>query len=158
MLHRGDIQFTSAGTGIAHSEFNASEKDMLHFIQIWVRPNRTGLKPNYQTKHYSDDDKKNRLRPVVSPTGEDNTIKINNDCFMYASLLEQGKSVTHNFAAANRKGFLHVAHTGGAVQLSDGSKLQAGDGAYIDAGTEALTITGLSEKPAEFLLWDLENK
>ena len=131
---------------------------MLHFLQIWVRPNRTGLKPNYQTRHFSDADKSNQLRLVVSPTGEANTIKINNDCFMYACLLDAGKSVTHNFAGANRKGFLHVAGTGGVVQLSDGSKLQAGDGASIDEGVESVTITGLSDKPAEFLFWDLENK
>lgn len=80
------------------------------------------------------------------------------DVFNYACILENGKTVSHKFATANRKGFLHVAQTGGSIQLHDGTRLDSGDGAYIDAGVETISITGISNKPAEFLLWDLENK
>jgi redox-sensitive bicupin YhaK (pirin superfamily) len=66
-IKRGDVQFTSAGTGISHSEFNGSDKDWVHFLQIWVEPSASGLKPSYTTKHFSDEEKKNKLRLIVAP-------------------------------------------------------------------------------------------
>jgi redox-sensitive bicupin YhaK (pirin superfamily) len=67
LINRGDVQFTSAGTGLTHSEFNGSDTDWVHFIQIWVSPSESNLKPAYATKHFSDEEKKNKLRVIVSP-------------------------------------------------------------------------------------------
>jgi hypothetical protein len=68
LINRGDVQFTSAGSGIAHSEFNGSDKDWVHFLQVWVEPSKDDLKPSYTTKHFSDEEKKNKLRLIISPS------------------------------------------------------------------------------------------
>ena len=113
-LPRGFVQFTSAGTGIVHSEFNASDKqgDYVHFIQMWVKPSRHGLRPNYQTKSWTDADKQGQLRLILAPTESKegqagSAIAINQDVRVYASLLKNGESATLD-VGDDREVYVHV--------------------------------------------------
>jgi len=105
-LGRGDVQFTSAGTGISHSEYNQHEKEFVHFIQIWVKPSALGLKPRYTTKTILDTEKLGRLRLIVSESGAEDSIVINQDFKMYASILEPEGSLTFS-PAEGRRYFVH---------------------------------------------------
>lgn len=155
VLKRGDVPFTSAGTGIKHSEFNHSSTEPVHFLQMWVKPDTQGLTPNYQTQTFADSDKLNKLCLFVAPKkAEDSTdtIKINQDVRAYASLLEKEKEI--EFAAnPSRYYYVHVAATGGKIKVNDVS-LESGDGAFIEEATQ-LRIVGESDSAAEFLLFDL---
>jgi redox-sensitive bicupin YhaK (pirin superfamily) len=99
VLKRGDVQAMSAGTGVRHSEFNGSGKEDVRFLQIWVLPERDGLKPAYRQAHFSDEAKRNRLRLIVAPGGPEGSLHINQDVRVYASLLDAGASVSHKLAA-----------------------------------------------------------
>ncbi len=175
LIKRGDVQFTSAGSGIFHSEFNGSDKDWVHFIQVWIEPSRNGLKPAYTTKHFSDEEKKNKLRLIVSPNvstsdpigvnfdanqncfaqSEENSIKVNQDSKVYASILEKDNKVSYKLPAT-RYGYLHLIQTkaNSALKLN-GVELKEGDGAFIERAVEDLVIESTGEGPAEFLLFDL---
>ena len=170
-IKRGDIQFTTAGSGITHSEFNDSDSEegtyllhlfltvLVHFLQLWVFPDARGLKPGYQTKHFDDDQKKGSLVKVISPVSDSSTneVKINQDFSMYASILSQGQKVAHSFG--QRKGYLHLVmnKTGASVNIVGKSGTQAtlseGDGAFIK-GEESIEIEG-NGGTAEFILCDL---
>jgi len=127
LIARGDVQFTSAGTGIWHSENNANtdkndQGGVVHFLQLWVRPSRRGLVPNYQTKKFLDREKMGKLCKIVTPVDsekDDRLIRINQNFCMFASLLGTGQKVSHNFAAG-RRGYLHLAmtNTGASLQLT----------------------------------------
>eukprot|EP01120_Amphizonella_sp_Union-15-10_P015831 TRINITY_DN8214_c0_g1_i1.p1 TRINITY_DN8214_c0_g1~~TRINITY_DN8214_c0_g1_i1.p1 ORF type:complete len:258 (-),score=54.94 TRINITY_DN8214_c0_g1_i1:38-766(-) len=151
VLNRGDVQFTSAGTGIYHSEYNHSPTEMVHFIQIWVKPAATGLKPRYSTKHFSDEDKKNKLKLIISPEAEDASIQINQDVKMFACLLEKDQKVQHKLGT--RFGYIHVVQLGGSLDVN-GIKLGSGDGVFVQ-NESALEITGTKDGVTEFLLFDL---
>jgi len=152
-LKRGEVQFTSAGTGISHSEFNENPSQTVHFLQIWVKPNQRGLKPSYSTKSFSDEQKKGKLCRIVSGSNKDSAISINNDIEVFASILEQGNKVKHSLKNG-RRGFLHVCQTGGSILLN-GQTLEGGDGAFISELQE-IVLEGKSNSPAEVLLFDLE--
>lgn len=111
-IPRGSVQFTSAGTGIVHSEYNAHPVDPVHFLQIWVKPHTRGLKPSYATKAFSEEAKRDTLLPVITPDGADGAIKINADCRVYHSILSDGATVTHDLSTATpgvtRKAYIHV--------------------------------------------------
>ena len=107
LLTRGDVQFTSAGRGISHSEFNGSGSEYVHFLQMWVRPASRGLPPVYATARFTDDDKHNQLRLLISPTGRNDSIVIQQECLVYATLLDSGKSVTMQLQAG-RRAYVHV--------------------------------------------------
>ena len=153
----GDIQFTSAGTGIAHSEFSKKEFGPLHFLQIWVLPNAKNLKPSYQTQHFSDEEKRGKLCLCLSGTGENKSIKINQDIKVFASKLEQGESVDY-ILNLGRKGYIHLIESTGSVEVSLSRKntieLQGGDGAFLSNGR--LKITATSVQQSHFILFDLE--
>lgn len=157
VISRGWVQFTTAGTGIFHSEYNHNkEGKVVHFLQIWVMPDQYRLQPSYQTKYFDDSNKKGKLCPIVVPLKQktDDTIGIHQDLTMYACLLDKGQSVTHKFAEG-RRGYVHVCMTGKdiKVKLND-TILEAGDGAFItDVGE--LTISGEGSDTAEFVLFDL---
>jgi len=170
VLRRGDVQFTSTGSGIAHSEYNASQTDIVHFLQMWVRPRARGLPPAYQTKSFPDADKDGKLRLIVSPDGQDNSCVVQNDVKVYASLLHEGQSVTLPLAAG-RRAYVHVAMDATdfdhekretSVQLNGGATvLRDGDGCFVElkdnkVGGE-LTLTGRCQgtKPAELVVFDL---
>jgi len=163
IISRGDVQFTSAGKGIYHSEFNASKDETVHFIQMWIKPDTMGLKPAYFTKRYSDEAKKNALVPIVArkPDAEKlGAIPISQDAVVSAGLIDEGATVSYK-TSAKRKLYVHLIQNGGALQLKtnngDESTLNEGDGAFLEGVTE-LTLTGASsvtKKPSEVLLFDL---
>jgi quercetin 2,3-dioxygenase len=148
VIRPGDVQYMSAGTGVAHSEFNASDSETAHLYQIWMFPDRQGYKPVYDQKHFSDADKRGKLRLVVSPDGRDGSVKIRQDNELYAAVLAPGESVQHALKP-DRHAYLQVAR--GSVTLN-GQPLDAGDGAAISA-EKSLQLTGVND--AEVLLFDL---
>jgi redox-sensitive bicupin YhaK (pirin superfamily) len=146
-IRPGEVQRMSAGTGVTHSEMNASEEEPVHFLQIWIVPEKGGIRPGYEQKKFEDDEKRGTLRVVASPDARDGSVKIHQDVTLYTALLEDGQSVTHDFAP-NRYGWVQVAR--GEVQVN-GQKLSVGDGAAI-ADESRVTLTG---RDAEVLLFDL---
>jgi redox-sensitive bicupin YhaK (pirin superfamily) len=151
VIKPGDVQRMSAGPGVVHSEFNASPKDPVHFLQIWILPKSPGLPSGYEQKFFGEEDKRGKLRLVASPDGADGSVRVQQDARLYATLLEGGQSVGH-IIARGRKGWVHVVT--GSAELN-GQKLQAGDGVAID-GEEQLTLR--SREPGnrgEVLLFDL---
>jgi redox-sensitive bicupin YhaK (pirin superfamily) len=148
VIERGDVQRMSAGSGITHSEFNHSPKTPVKLLQIWIFPEKRGIVPSYEQKHFTDDAKRNRLIEIVSGSPVNGTMKIYQDATMYASILETGHTVTHTLAP---KRHAWVQIISGTVSIS-GVELKAGDGAAISDETSlALTATDT----AEFLLFDL---
>ncbi len=148
VIQPGDVQRMSAGTGIRHSEFNASRQDPVHFLQIWIIPEREGLPPSYEQKTFADDEKRNRLRLVASRGGRDGSVTIHADVDLYATLLGMGATVTHTLAEG-RASWVQVAR--GEVRLG-GQALLAGDGAAITSPGE-LRLEGVEE--AEVLVFDM---
>ena len=148
VIKPGDVQYMSAGTGVAHSEFNASDSETAHLYQIWMFPDRQGYKPAYDQKHFTDADKRGKLRLVVSPDGRDGSVQIRQDNELYATVLAPGESVEHTLKP-DRHAYVQVAR--GSVTLN-GEPLEAGDGAAISA-EKSLRLAGVSD--AEVLLFDL---
>ncbi|HKE16600.1 MAG TPA: pirin family protein [Kofleriaceae bacterium] len=148
IIEAGDVQRMSAGTGVTHSEYNASADSPVHFLQIWVQPRRAGLPAGYEQKHFGEDDKRGRLRLVASPDGADGSVRIEQDVRMFAALLEPGQEVSHAFAGG-RKGWLHVAR--GAAE-ANGISLRAGDGAAIE---EEARLSLSTTSGGEVILFDL---
>ncbi len=150
VIRPGDLQRMSAGTGIRHSEYNASKTDPVHFLQIWIVPEKEGLKPGYEQKSFSDTEKRGRLRLIGSRDGRDGSVTIHQNVDLYATLLSMDESVSHDLRAG-RGGWVHVAR--GSVLLN-GTRLEEGDGVSIqDAGK--LTLEGSGED-AEVLLFDMK--
>jgi quercetin 2,3-dioxygenase len=148
-IRPGEVQRMSAGTGVMHSEFNHSPSEEVHLLQIWLLPERKGIKPSYEQKEFPRESKLNRLRLVASPAGDDGSVTIHQDARLYASVLEEGKSVLHELGKG-RSAWLQVAR--GEVSLN-GTTLKAGDGAAVEHEA-ALEITGRVPS-SEFLLFDL---
>jgi len=146
----GEVQRMSAGTGIRHSEFNASNEAPVHFFQIWIIPERAGIEPGYEQQTFSDADKRGGLRLIVSPDGRDESLYIHQDIELYASVLSSGESVSHQ-QAADRQAWVQVAR--GAVTVN-GEALGAGDGAAI-TGEASVEVTATGDTDAEFILFDL---
>jgi quercetin 2,3-dioxygenase len=144
----GEIQRMSAGTGVTHSEFNPSKKDAVHFLQIWVLPDRTGLTPGYEQKSVPHEALRNRLQLIASRDGREGAVTIHQDASIYACRLSSGGSVSHKFGP-QRYGWLQVIE--GDVAL-DGEVLHAGDGAALSGEDDAKITAG---QEAEFLLFDL---
>jgi Pirin-related protein len=149
IIRRGDAQRMSAGTGVTHSEANPSPDEPVHLLQIWIFPTEQNLQPEYEEKKFSDDEKRNRLRLIVSPDGSDGSVKIHQDARIFASLLDDGEEVVHSLEAG-RSAWLQVA--AGSVKLNDVA-LKQGDGAAVSQESQ-LNVT--AEGPAEVLLFDLK--
>jgi redox-sensitive bicupin YhaK (pirin superfamily) len=149
IMRPGDVQRMSAGTGILHSEFNPSDTDPVHLLQIWILPERNGLEPSYEQTHFPVDEKQGALRLIGSRDGRDGSVTIHQDVSLYATHLGEGETVSHPIAPG-RVVWVQVA--GGAVQLND-QPLYAGDGAAI-AQEDALTLTGTSDA-SEVLVFDM---
>lgn len=145
----GDVQRMTAGTGVQHSEFNASKTDPVHFLQIWILPGERGLAPGYEQKRFEREDKLGQLRLVGSRDGRDGSVTIHQDVDLYAGILAAGDVVGHRIAAG-RKGWLQVAR--GEVEVN-GERHNAGDGVAVD-GDATLGVTGAGEE-AEILLFDM---
>lgn len=149
VIRPGDVQRMSAGTGIQHSEFNASTTEPVHFLQIWILPEQKGIEPGYEQKTFASEDKQGVLRLVGSRDGRDGSITIHQDVNLYASSLSENDTV-HYTLNDGRVAWLQVAR--GTVTLN-GKLLSAGDGAAI-AQEPHLTLQGTSDT-AEVLLFDM---
>jgi redox-sensitive bicupin YhaK (pirin superfamily) len=148
VIRPGDVQYMSAGSGVTHSEFNASDKEPAHLLQIWMFPEAQGLKPVYGQKTFSKEEKSGKLRLVASPDGKNGSVKIRQDNELYATVLSEGQSVRHELKP-DRHAYVQVAR--GNVTLN-GTPLAEGDGAAI-SNEKAIELTGVNN--AEVLLFDL---
>jgi len=142
------VQYMSAGTGVAHSEFNASDLETAHLYQIWMFPDKKDYEPIYDQKYFSEADKRGKLRLVASPDGRDGSVKIRQDNELYATVLARGESVQHALKP-DRHAYVQVAR--GSVTLN-GKELKTGDGAAVSA-EKSVELTGVDD--AEVLLFDL---
>lgn len=149
VIRPGEFQIMSAGTGIFHSEFNASDSETVHFLQIWVLPEKAGLTPRYDQKSFPEKERRDRLRLVVSSDAREGSLKLFQDISLYAASLGEGEEVTHRLAPG-RHAWVQVAR-GSAVL--NGNALLEGDGAAI-SDESALTLRGQDD--AEVLLFDLK--
>jgi redox-sensitive bicupin YhaK (pirin superfamily) len=148
VIRPGDVQYMSAGTGVAHSEFNPSKTEPVHLYQIWMFPDKKGYKPTYDQKHFDDADKRGKLWLLVSPDGRDGSAKIRQDNELYATILGAGHTVQHELKP-DRHAYVQVAR--GSVALN-GTMLETGDGAAISA-EKTVELTGV--KDAKVLVFDL---
>lgn len=148
VIYTGDVQMMSAGSGIQHSEFNHSTQELVHFLQIWIVPNRQGVKPRYQQVHFPETDKRGQLRLIISPNGEQGSLSVYQDTFVYAGLLDGDEQST---LALNpeRYAYIHVAK--GSLVVN-GVAMQAGDGARV---RNESTLQFSQGKQAEVLVFDL---
>lgn len=148
VIRPGDVQRMTAGTGVAHSEFNDSKSEPVHLLQIWILPNQHNLTPGYEQKAFSREERLGQLRLIASPDGRSGSVRINQDAKVYASILDTGQEIEHPMAEP-RHAWLQVAR--GSVMVND-ETLGQGDGAAIsDEGSVRLS----SVEPAEILLFDL---
>lgn len=148
VIRRGDVQRMSAGTGVRHSEFNHSAAEPVHFLQIWIEPEKEGIKPSYEEKYFDEEEKRGKFLLIASRDGRDGSITVHRDVDLYASILAPGEKVSHK-VAGGRGVWLQVAR--GAVAFN-GQVLKAGDGVAIEAA-DAVQIEG--KQDAEVLLFDM---
>ena len=148
IIRPGDVQYMSAGTGVTHSEFNASKKDPVHLYQIWMFPDKQGHKPAYDQRNFTAVEKRGKLRLLASPDGRDGSVKIRQNNELYATILGSNESVRHELQP-ERHAYVQVAR--GSIKLN-GKQLEEGDGAAISA-EKSLELVGV--KDAEVLLFDL---
>lgn len=148
VIRPGDVQRMSAGTGIRHSEFNASKTDGVHFLQIWIIPEAKGLKPSYEQKTFTTEEKAGKLRLVGSRNGRDGSVTIHQDVDLYAAVLQVGESAMHSLAEG-RIAWIQVAR--GSLFVN-GQELRAGDGLAVESAGE-LRLEG--QENAEVLLFDM---
>jgi quercetin 2,3-dioxygenase len=148
VIKPGDVQRMSAGTGVRHSEMNASQTEPVHFLQIWLMPAKAGITPSYEQKTFTSADKRGRLRLVASPDGRDGSVTIHTDARLYAGLLDQRESAELELAAG-RHAWVQVARGEVAV---NGQRLGAGDGAALSEETR-VSVQGIDS--SEVLVFDL---
>ncbi|MBX2862603.1 MAG: pirin family protein [Leptolyngbyaceae cyanobacterium MAG.088] len=149
IIRPGDVQRMSAGTGISHSEYNASKDSPVHFLQIWVLPENQGIEPGYEQTYFSPEEKQGNLRLVGSQDGRDGSITIHQDINLYAARLAVSEKVNYT-SQEKRTAWIQVVR--GGLNLNE-TVLSAGDGAAITA-PESLTMTGQTED-TEILLFDM---
>ena len=148
VIRPGDVQLMSAGSGVAHSEYNHSTTQPVHFLQIWIVPDVSGAEPRYQQEHFSAEKKRGRLQLIISPTGEQGSLLVRQDARVYAALIDGDETATLELAA-DRYAYVHVAS--GSVQLN-GLQLQAGDGVRVREEQLLTLSNGIN---AEVLVFDL---
>ena len=138
----------SAGTGIYHSEFNASDTQPVRLLQIWIEPQEEGMEPGYEQKHFPESERLNRLRPIASQDGREGSVTLGQDAAIYDGVLEPGVTVEHPLKTG-RSAWVQVAR--GAVRVN-GLALAEGDGAAI---TEESAVRVVADKASEVLVFDL---
>ena len=148
VIRPGDVQRMTAGTGVRHSEQNASTDELVHLLQIWIIPNADNLEPGYEQKAFSNEERQNQLRLIASTDGRDGSISVHQDVSLYASILDAGQQVDYRMHPT-RFGWLQVAR--GSVSVND-QRVEQGDGVVIIAESD-LHIK--AEQQAELLLFDL---
>ncbi len=144
----GDVQRMSAGKGVLHSEYNHSKDDTTHFLQIWIEPNVTGIRPSYEQKHFDAASKRGRLRLIASGDARDGSVLIHQDASVYAGLLDGAERIEHEIDSA-RKAYVHVAR--GKLSVN-GQPLAAGD-ALKASGVDRIVLE--KGEQAEVILFDL---
>ena len=147
-IRPGDVQMMSAGTGVQHSEFNPSRSEPVHFLQIWIVPDRKQAEPRYQQQHFPDADKRGRLRLIISPDGAMNSLSVHQDVKVYAGLFDGEESATFTLDA-HRYAYVHVAS--GSLHIND-IHFDGGDGARVRAEKKLHFSLG---QQAEVLVFDL---
>jgi redox-sensitive bicupin YhaK (pirin superfamily) len=148
IIRPGEVQRMSAGTGVTHSEFNASRDELVHFLQIWILPARPGGKPGYEQKAFPEAERRGKLRLVASPDGRDGSVTIAQDVSLYTSLPRTGETLRHELGPG-RHAWVHVAR--GQVEIG-GEQLEAGDAVAV-SDARGLELTGRDS--SEVLLFDL---
>jgi len=148
VIKPGDVQLMSAGSGVAHSEFNHSKSQPVHFLQIWIVPNERGATPRYQQQHFSDDEKRGKLRLIISPEGKQGSLQVRQDARVYAGLFDGDEHATLSLAD-NRHAYVHVAR--GRIELN-GQLLREGDGVRM---RKEQMIELSNGRDAEVLVFDL---
>ena len=148
VIRPGDVQLMSAGSGVAHSEYNHSHNEPVHFLQIWIVPDVGGAKPRYQQEHFTTQKKRGRLQLIISPDGADGSLHVRQDARVYSALIDGQESATLELTA-DRYAYVHVAR--GSVELN-GMALQEGDGVRVRK-EQRLTLDNGSD--AEVLVFDL---
>jgi quercetin 2,3-dioxygenase len=143
----GDVQRMSAGSGVRHSEYNHSKSGVTHFLQIWIEPKFTGIKPSYEQKHFTAAEKRGRLRLIASPDGREGSVSMNQDALLYAGLFD-GTERAELRLDAGRRGYVHVAR--GRLTVN-GQVLGAGDA--LKTGDVTLVLE--NGQAAEVLVFDL---
>lgn len=149
VIRPGDVQMMSAGSGIRHSEYNHSREEQVHFLQIWIVPDRKGVTPRYQQQHFSDAEKRGRLRLIISPDGAEGSLSVYQDVRVYAGLFNGSEESADFRLEDNRYAYLHVAR--GHIELN-GHFLSAGDGVRI---RQEQLLSLRHGQMAEVLLFDL---
>jgi redox-sensitive bicupin YhaK (pirin superfamily) len=148
VIRPGDVQRMSAGTGVMHSEFNHSKDEPVHLLQIWIMPDKRGVTPSYEERNFPEEERRGQLRLIASPDGTGGSVTINQDALVYATILNDGESITHQ-VGQDRHIWIQVA---GGIVTVNGQELVHGDGAAISKTSE-ITIT--SNHDSELLLFDL---
>jgi redox-sensitive bicupin YhaK (pirin superfamily) len=148
VLRYGDVQRMSAGTGVRHSEFNHSPTAGVHFLQIWIQPNVTGIQPGYEEKHFAPESKQGQLRLIASSDGREGSVLIHQDAAIYATILNGADSVEHALEKG-RTAYVHVIR--GNVSVN-GMELKGGDALKV---TNEQAVTLARAEAAEVLLFDL---
>ena len=148
IIRPGDVQRMTAGTGVRHSEQNASDQERVHLLQIWIRPHTVGLEPGYEQKAFSEDERRGRLRLIASEDGRDGSVEVHQDVSLFASVLPAGQEVEHTMDQ-QRSAWIQVAR--GAVEVN-GENANQGDGLVV-VGESSLRIR--AQQDAEVLLFDL---
>jgi len=148
VIRAGDVQRMTAGTGVHHSEFNHSETETVHLLQIWILPEENSLQPGYEQQHFDRKDKLNQWRLIASRDARESSMRVHQAVDLYASVLEAGHELRHSFAAG-QSGFLQIVS--GSV-AANGEQLTAGDGATIQ-DVDELIFEATSE--AEAILFDM---
>lgn len=148
IIRPGDVQRMSAGTGVTHSEYNASSTELVHFLQIWLLPSRRGMAPGYEQKAFPREEKDGRLRLVASPDGAEGSVTIHTDARLFAGLFDQGQTADH-VLVPGRHAWVHVVR--GRVRVN-GQELAAGDAAAL-SNEEKVHVEGI--EGGEVLVFDL---
>lgn len=149
VLRPGDVQTMSAGSGVRHSEFNASQTEPVHFLQIWILPNRQEPAPRYAQRHFAADERRSHLRLIASQDGADGSLAIHQDARVFATLLDDGERVAQSLASG-RRAWVQIA-TGAATV--NGASLVAGDGAAVSDASEISIVS--SAQASQILVFDL---
>jgi hypothetical protein len=148
VIRPGELQRMTAGTGVRHSEFNASRTEAAHLLQIWIIPDRVGLPPGYEQKAFPAAERRGRLRLIASPAGEDGSVLVHQDARLHVATLSSGESVAHELGRG-RGAWLQVAH--GIVALN-GTEMREGDGAAVE---DEPSLGVAADTDAEIMLLDL---
>src|SRR4051812_7236216 len=149
VIKPGDVQRMSAGTGVRHSEYNASDREQVHFLQIWIEPDTRGVTPSYEEKHFDTASKRGQLRLIASREGREGSVRIHQDADIYATLVDGSEMV--DFAPAEgRRVYVHLVRGSASV---NGQPLEAGDAVKLWGGDNKVRVD--KARDAEVLIFDL---